>query len=127
MRQCDACLRACDFLRGAESVSGFAADFAADFDDGFDDDFAEDLEDDLEDFLPADLEPLFSSSGAAFTLCPRRELLWPPVFALVLDEDESLLSEAACEAARFLLCVSEAAAGSEMRRWRPAEIFVPEM
>ena len=77
-----------DFLCGVGSDS----DFAADFDSDFNEDFAEDLSDFLPDFLLEVLVSLFSASGAAFALCPRRELRLLPDFALVLDEDESPVS-----------------------------------
>lgn len=94
-----------------------------DFDDGLDDDFA----DDFAGFPREVFEPLFSASGAAFVLCPRRELRLLPAFALVLDEDESLLSAEDCVLFLPRVRLLVEAAGSAMRSRRPDETFVPEM
>jgi hypothetical protein len=108
-------LRERDFLRGAASES--------DFDDDLDEDFA----DDFAGFPREAFESLFSASGAAFALCPRREPRLLPDFALVLDEDESLLSAEVCVLFLLRARVLVDALGSAMRSRRPDETLVPEM
>ena len=110
------------------SDSDFVADLDSDLGSAFDDDLAEDLSDFLPDFLLEALVSLFSASGAAFALCPRRALRPLPDFALALDdEEESLLSSDACALFLLRVCALAVVVGSEMRRCLPDETFVPEM